>query len=167
MLLWYSSFFKHVTKWCFGTAIAQFFVFLFIFLGVSYLSTLIEIDYTNQVISEYEKFIVLASSLYMVVPFALSNVFLFGILHRNPLILKVFMIGSLINCVVILIVVIGSGIFLAIEGTDYIAYSLIAVGIVLQLFLGHGILLVHGTRQKYLHGPEATSVNSDRNIEET
>lgn len=42
------------------------------------------------------------------------------------------MIESLVTCAVILIVVIGSGIFLAIKGTDYVAYSLIGVGIILE-----------------------------------
>lgn len=47
-------------------------------------------------------------------------------------ILKAFAIGSLASCAVILIVVIGSGIFLALKGDAYIAYSLIVVGVVLE-----------------------------------
>ncbi|XP_068906203.1 uncharacterized protein [Tenebrio molitor] len=163
-LLWYSSLFKHITNWGFRTALAQFVVFLFIFLGVSYLSTLIDItldgDSTAEFISRYEKYVVLASSLYMIVPFAFSNLFLFGLFHKNVRILKAFAIGSLTSCAVILIVVIGSGIFLALKGDAYIAYSLIVVGVVLEVFLVHGILIALGARHKYLHRSEG-SVNSE------
>ncbi|KYB28025.1 hypothetical protein TcasGA2_TC031109 [Tribolium castaneum] len=171
MLLWYSSFFKHVTSWCYGTAIVQFVVFLFIFLGVSYLSTLLDIDYsvdqTREIISKYEKYIVLASSLYMIVPFTFSTVFLFGLFNKNPVILKIFIIESLINCFVILIVVIASGIFLAVKGTQYIAYSLIVLGIVLEIFLAHGILLAYGARDVFLQNCDnRSSVNSGSNQED-
>ncbi|XP_044255395.1 uncharacterized protein LOC123005625 isoform X2 [Tribolium madens] len=162
MLLWYSSFFKHVTSWCYGTAVVQFVAFLFIFLGVSYLSTLLEIDYsddeTTEIISKYEKYVVLASSLYMIVPFTFSTVFLFGLFNKNPVILKIFMIESLITCFVILIVVIGSGIFLAVKGTQYVAYSLIVVGIILESY---------GARDFYLQNCDnRSSVNSKSNQED-
>nr|XP_015834962.1 PREDICTED: uncharacterized protein LOC103312714 isoform X3 [Tribolium castaneum] len=115
----------------------------------------------------YEKYIVLASSLYMIVPFTFSTVFLFGLFNKNPVILKIFIIESLINCFVILIVVIASGIFLAVKGTQYIAYSLIVLGIVLEIFLAHGILLAYGARDVFLQNCDnRSSVNSGSNQED-
>ncbi|XP_049825859.1 uncharacterized protein LOC126266264 [Aethina tumida] len=85
----------------------------------------------------FEKYIVLASGVFLIAPFTLSNVLILGIFHKNVRIIYIWVKINLGTNSVLVGCMLAAGIYIIVEGTLYVGCSLVGVSLILAGFAGY------------------------------
>ncbi|XP_044255399.1 uncharacterized protein LOC123005627 [Tribolium madens] len=144
--------FKHTTENCCKVAALQFVVFLIVFLVPSYLSLFIEIKKnisgTMKVNFQFEKYALMALSLYMIIPLTFSLIFFIGVLHKNAFYILTYIIECCFTSIVVFFMTAVGLYIIANKLTCSTGYSLFVIGIFLQLIVTHGIIVASKERKQ-------------------
>ncbi|CAH0560922.1 unnamed protein product [Brassicogethes aeneus] len=123
---------KYVGLVKFAIAISQSVIYLILVIVLCFLATLLNVKKPpdDTFISKYEKYIFDAIGIYMILPFVLSLVLILGILQKNVTLIKIWFKIFIGVLSLLILVMLGSGIFIIIKGTLYVGCGLIGTAIV-------------------------------------